>query len=182
MEKSNLKYYPKVNSLKHTFCIFQEVSLTLVLDQIPDFSSKSGSKYYYSKEGIYRSSNHWGRFANAKWRLIDNGLSVTKEKVGFAKWDDFYPDNADDLLYFIAWNKESNEVNYQHKMLPDYDGKAILRNSSDTQKRLKNARNILNLTNWAKYFDEDITVLREYIITDLIYTNLSLDDIKRKYL
>ncbi len=177
-----MKYYPKINSLKNTFCIFQEVDPDLILDRKPDFVSKSGSQYFYDKDGLYRVSNHWGRFANAKWRLVDHGLSTLKVKVGFAKWDGFYPDNNHDLLYFIAWNRETNEINYQHKLLPIYDGKAVLRTSADTQKRLKNARNILNLTQWAKYFEEDITVLRTKIIHDLIYTDVSLEDIKRKYL
>ena len=47
-------------------------------------------------------------------------------------------------------------LQYQHKQNPDYDNRAVLRTSKETQKRLKNARNILELSNWAKYFDEDI--------------------------
>ncbi|MFK6999835.1 hypothetical protein [Flavobacterium oreochromis] len=182
MKQTNSKYYPKVNSLKKTFCVFQEVSHSSISNLTPDFISKSGSKYYYSQKGIYRLSNHWGRFANAKWRLIDNSLEPSKYKVGFATWDSFFPDNDIEKLYYIHWDQTHNEIHYQHKQTKNYDGLAILRTSKETQKRLKNARNILNLTNWAKYFDEEISLLRKKIIHDLTYTELSLDEIKKKYL
>ncbi|MEB3800381.1 hypothetical protein INQ45_04605 [Flavobacterium columnare] len=182
MKKTNSKYYPKINSLKKTFCVFTEVPHSSVSCLTPDFISKSGSKYFYIEKGIYRLSNHWGRFANSKWRLIDQELEPSKYKLGFATWDSFFPDNEIEKLYYIDWDLIRNEIHYLHKQTKDYNGCAILRTSKETQKRLKNARNILNLTNWAKYFDDDITILREKIIHDLIYTELTLDEIKKKYL
>ncbi|SHJ17577.1 hypothetical protein [Flavobacterium terrae] len=175
-------FRPIPNSFKNTFCVFEEVSFQSIKDFQVSYSSESGSKYYYTEEGMYRLSNHWGRLANSKWRLIDKNLSEEKFKVGFANWEDFYPDNDFDKLYYLEWDKELNDILYQHKNNPDYNGTAILRTSKETQKRLKNARNILQLTNWAKYFETDINVLREKIIGDLINTELSLDEIKRKYL
>lgn len=176
------KYFPKPNSLKNAFCVFEERLLEEVKGIDEDYKSKSGSIYFYTKEGMYRYSNHWGRLANSKWRLIDNSLTTSKFKLGFANWDHFYPDNDYEKLYYLDWNKMKNEILYQHKNNPIYSGLEILRTSLETQKRLKNARNILTLTNWAKHFDEDIEVLREKIITDLIYTDLTLEQIKRKYL
>lgn len=182
MDTSKKKYFPKINSLKKTFCVFEEVYVQMIENLIPDFESDSGSLYYYTKEGMYRKSNHWGRLANSKWRLTDKNLSEGKYKVGFAKWENFYPDNDFEKLYYLDWDKALGDVLYQHKNNPNYDGIAILRNSKETQKRLKNARNILELSNWAKYFETDITILREKIINDLINSDLSLDEIKRKYL
>ncbi len=175
-------FRPNPNTLKNTFCVFDEVDSTCIDGLITNFQSESGSKYFYTEKGMYRLSNHWGRLANSKWRLIDKRISTTKLKVGFATWDSFYPDNDYEQLYYLDWDKSVNEILYQHKQNPEYDGKAILRTSKETHKRLKNARNILELSNWAKYFDEDIEQLREKIIDDLIYTEMPLEEIKRKFL
>jgi hypothetical protein len=182
LDSPKKKYFPKINSLKKTFCVFEEVKSQTIENLTPDYKSKSGSLYFYSKDGMYRLSNHWGRLANSKWRLIDKKISTEKFKVGFAKWESFFPDNDFEKLYYLEWDREVNDIMYQHRKNADYNGKAILRTSKETQKRLKNARNILQLSNWAKYFDADINELREKIINDLINTDLSLDEIKRKYL
>jgi hypothetical protein len=40
----------------------------------------------------------------------------------------------------------------------------------------------MNLTSWAKYFDyEDINELRKKIILQLVYTDKSLEEIKREF-
>ncbi|MDI9310822.1 MAG: hypothetical protein QM535_11455 [Limnohabitans sp.] len=182
MSQKKNKYIPKANSLKNAFCVFEERVFEEVEGLKEDYKSKSGSIYFYTKEGMYRYSNHWGRLANSKWRLINKDLTDSKYKLGFANWNQFYPDNDYEKLYYLDWNKSKNEILYQHKNDPAYSGLEILRTSIETIKRLKNARNILTLTNWAKHFDEDIDVLREKIINDLIYTDLSLEEIKRKYL
>jgi len=62
---------PKPNTFKNTFCIFIEADVALIENKKPDFSIKSGSEYFYTAAGMYRYSNHWGRLANSKWRLID---------------------------------------------------------------------------------------------------------------
>lgn len=104
----------------------------------------------------------------------------SKYKIGYAAWDEFYPDNAEEELYYLEVNYTKKTVNYQHKNNPNYDAKAILRTSFETTKKIKQIRNLLNLTSWAKYFDyDDVEVLRKEIIEQLIYTNKSLDEIKR---
>jgi hypothetical protein len=47
-----------------------------------------------------------------------------------------YPDNAIEELYYLEMNYVASSVNYQHKNNPDYDGKAILRTSFETTKKL----------------------------------------------
>src|SRR6478752_8445682 len=174
-------FYPKRGSFKNTFCVFQEVELNEIEGLKEQYSSKAGSSYYYSEKGMYRLSHHWGRLANSKWRLIPvENPTTSKTKLGFATWDDFYPDNDIDLLYFIEVDFNANIANYQHRQHPSYDGKAILRNTTETAKVLKRAKNILTLTSWAKFYDEDIDVLRRKIVTELVYTNKSLDEIKRE--
>jgi hypothetical protein len=180
-ENMNSNFYPKRGSFKNTFCIFKEVELNEIEGLKEQFSSKAGSRYYYSEKGMYRLSNHWGRLANSKWRLIPMENSATsKTKLGFANWNDFFPDNDIDLLYFIEVDFDNYCANYQHKQHSSYDGKAILRNTTETAKVLKRVKNILTLTSWAKFYDEDIDVLRKKIVTELVYTNKSLDEIKRE--
>ena len=59
----------------------------------------------------------------------------------------------------------------------------MLRTSFDTAKRIKQIRNLFELTSWAKYFEyEDLEVLRMKIINGLIYTEKSLEEIKREQL
>jgi len=176
-------YHPSPKSFKNTFCVFHEVLPSLIEGMPIQYDSKSGSKYFYTKEGMFRLSNHWGRLANSKWRLEPmEPESNSKFKVGFASWDTFYPDNTEDELYYLEANYDKQTVNYQHKNNPKYDGKAVLRTSFLTAKRIKQIRNLFERSSWAKYFDfDDIDELRKKIIDDLIFTNETLEEIKRKY-
>lgn len=177
--QKNFKPHP--NSFKNTFCIFNEVPSNAIKGLKKQFESKAGSSYYYTEAGMYRVSNHWGRLANSKWRLIAcDPETDSKTKIGFAAWSEFHPDNAEDKLYYIEADFDKNLANYQHKNNLKYDKKAILRTSFETAKRLKQIRNLQQLTSWAKYFDEEIDFLREKIITELIYTEKTLDEIKRE--
>lgn len=171
----------KPNSFKNTFCIFKEVPIEEIENRESDFISSSGSTYYYTELGMYRLSNHWGRLANSKWRLESLEIqSQSKTKLGFALWTNFYPDNSKEELYYITTEFKTKTVNYQHKNNPLYDNKAVLRNSFETTKKIKQIRNLLNLTSWAKHFEnEDLEVLQEKIITDLMFTNKPLEEIKR---
>jgi hypothetical protein len=146
------------------------------------YESKSGSTYYYTKIGMYRLSNHWGRLANSKWRLEPlDPESESKFKLGFAPWTSFYPDNALDELYYLEMNYIKKTINYMHKNNPNYNDKAILRTSFETTKKIKQIRNLINLTSWAKYFEYDnLDDLRKIIINELIFTNRTLEEIKRE--
>lgn len=173
---------PKPNSFKNTFCVFQEEPLLKIENLSLQYQSKSGSAYYYTHLGMYRLSNHWGRLANSKWRLEPlTPETVSKTKLGFALWIHFYPDNASEKLYYIEANYTTKTVNYQHKNNPNYDNKVLLRTSFETTKKIKQIRNLFNLTSWAKHFDyEDLDVLRQKMINELIFTNKTLEEIKRE--
>jgi len=178
--QKNFKPHP--NSFKNTFCVFHEVLPDEIEGLKKQFESKSGSTYYYTEAGMYRVSNHWGRLANSKWRLIAmESETPSKTKIGFAAWSAFYPDNAEEKLYYIEADFDKNTVTYQHKKNPDYDNKSVLRTSFETTKRIKQIRNLQQLTSWAKHFDyENIDVLRKQIINELIFTEKSLEEIKRQ--
>ena len=81
----------------------------------------------------------------------------------------------------VKYAKYERDVNIKHKNAPEFDHKAILRTSFETAKKLKQIRNLMNLTSWAKYFDyEDINELRKKIILELVYTEKTLEEIKRE--
>lgn len=176
------KFQLPAGFFKNTFCVFNEIIETDLKKKKYDYVSKSGSCYYFTKVGMYRFSNHWGRLANSKWRLVPLAVQTNlKFKWGFAPWTSFYPDNAIDELYFIEPNYLDNTVNYQHKNSPEFDNKAILRSSFETTKKIKQIRNLQTLTSWAKYFEyNDLQELRQNIIQELVYTNKTLDEIKRE--
>ena len=175
------QFKPHPNAFKNTFCVFEERPLVAIEGLRVQFESKAGSSYFYTSEGMFRLSNHWGRLANSKWRLIASEIETdSKFKLGFALWDTFYPDNTIDKLYYLSANYEKQTITYEHKNNPTYDGTAIVRTSLETKKRIKQARNILELSSWANYFEyTDLEVLRKKIIDALIFTDHSLEDIKR---
>jgi hypothetical protein len=175
-------FRPSPKSFKNTFCVFQEVLINEIAGLQLQYDSKSGSKYYYTQKGMFRLSNHWGRLANSKWRLLSLlPETESKFKVGFASWKEFYPDNSEEELYYLEANYNNNTVNYQHKQNPNYDNKAVLRTSFETTKKIKQIRNLFALTSWAKYFEyDDLDLLRKEIINQLIFSNKTLEEIKRE--
>lgn len=175
-------FRPSPNSFKNTFCVFREVPSDKIVNLKAQYDSKSGSKYFYTKEGMYRLSNHWGRLANSKWRLEPmEPETASKTKLGFASWNEFYPDNPEEELYYLEADFVRKTVNYQHKNNPGYDQKAVLRTSFETTKKIKQIRNLFALTSWAKYFEyADLEELRKEIIDQLIFTNKTLEEIKRE--
>ena len=175
------QFSPKSKSFKNTFCVFNEIDVKEIDNQTLSYKSDSGSSYFYTDVGMYRLSNHWGKLANSKWRLVAlQPESASKTKLGFALWNDFYPDNNYDLLYYLEADFENNVITYQHKNNPNYDKKSILRTALETTKRIKQARNILNLSNWAKHFNYDsLKELRYKIINELIFSDKTLEEIKK---
>ena len=180
----NLKKYNKTNFHKHTFCEFVEVDATTILNIDWQYKSKSGSSYCFTDEGVYRSSNHWGRAANCRWRLISEIKNPNqKERVGYAKWTDFYPNNETENFFYVEVNFETKEVTFQHKNNPKYDGKAVLRNAAETAKVIRQIKEILESDAWTKYLDyDDLEVLRKEICLKLVKTSTSFAEIKRSLL
>jgi hypothetical protein len=174
-------FKPNSKSFKNTFCVFNEIAIGTINGLQPNYDSDSGSQYFYTEKGMYRLSNHWGRLANSKWRLVAmKPESSEKTKVGFAAWDSFYPDNDFENLYYLEVDFEDKTVTYQHKNNPNYDKLIPLRTSKETTKRIKQIRNLFELTNWAKYYeDKNIATLRFLIINQLVTTSKTLEEIKK---
>jgi hypothetical protein len=178
-----LKTYNKTNFHKHTFCIFKEVKIESFINLKPNFISKSGSSYYFTEQGVYRHSNHWGRAANCKWRLVSNGISKDRTKIGYASWSDFYPDNDQEKLYFIEVDYSDQSAQFNHCKSDKYKPGKVLRTAAETTKLIKQIRGLLEENAWAKYLKhESIEVLRKEIIDQLIATSCTLQEIKKEYL
>ena len=58
------------------------------VDFVADYKSGSGSEYMYTKDGIYRKSNHWFMSVNTCVWLLNNKESE-KDTVAFCKFEDF---------------------------------------------------------------------------------------------
>ena len=183
------KTYNKTNFHNHTFCIFQEVSLDEIQELYLNYKSKSGSCYYFTTIGVYRLSNHWGRAANCKWRLVKSNVNSNvksnnkKTKLGFAHWSDFYPDNDYEKLYFIDVDYDTKTVQFYHKQSQEFSLGKVLRTASETTKLIKQIRTLFDETAWVKYLkSENIEVFRKEIIEELVNTNKTFQEVRKEYL
>lgn len=172
--------YRNKSLMKNTFCIFNEVDSKIIISRKPDYTSASKSQYYFSADGVFRYSDHWGRTANSKWRLIPMDEKYRKFKTGFALWTDFHKDNDVEILYFIEVDFELNAVFFNHKNNLQTSNNAILRTTSETTKIIRQIRNLLQNDAWTKYFHQKD--IKKQIVMDLIHSNETLVNIKQKYL
>ena len=176
--------YNRYNFHTYTFCIWEEVSKDEILEFKINYKSKSGSQYIFTKNGVFRISNHWGRASNCRWRLeVLNDTKNQIYKIGFAKWTDFHPNNENEKLFFIKVDLNSKTVDFHHKNNSEYDGKAVIRNSGETSKIIKIIKQILSDEDWSKHliFD-DYEKLQKEIIHELINSDKSFLKIKRNYI
>ncbi|MFT3796045.1 hypothetical protein [Flavobacterium sp.] len=166
------------NFHKNTFCIFNEADLTTIAELKLGYKSKSGSSYYFTEAGVYRLSNHWGRAANCKWRLHSNEKTGNRTKLGFALWSAFHRDNETEKLYFIEVDFENQSVQFQHKDSGNYNNE-VLRTASETTKRIRQIRNLLENDSWTEYYSNENGVdLKRKVIGQMIETEQTLQQIK----
>ncbi len=182
-EKEQKKVYTRYNFFNKTYCVFRGVSLREISRRKPNYRSESGSTYYYTKNGVYRLSNHWGRAAKCQWRLVsDFSAEIDDLRLGYADWVDFRENLDPDVdAYYISVNFEMNKVSYMHKDNPNYDGIAVLRSADATRKLIKQIKNLLETHKWAKYYDyDDLDEFREEVVTRLINSNITLNELRRE--
>ncbi len=174
-----MKTYTQHNFFKHTYCEFSRCNKVDFNQKTVHYTSKKGSKYHYTNEGVYRYANHWGRVANCRWK-IENKHDYKNQKyyLGFAKWTDFYPLNEHEKLFYISVDFVAKSVQIHHLKNKNKEN-FFLFSLSAAQKRKKQIKQLLTTTYWAKYFDTDILELRKTIITALISSDKTLQEIKR---
>ena len=166
-------------SMKSTFCIFKEVDIEQIITLKIDFKSDSGSEYYYTENGVFRFSNHWGKAATSKWRLIPDEKNIAKTKLGFANWNDFHKDNLVDKLYFLEVDFEVNKVFFNHKNNLKPNENPVLRTSTETSKVIRQVRKLLENDKWATYFETKN--IKQKIIHKIIYSEKTLFEIKQQF-
>jgi hypothetical protein len=177
-----LKTYNQHNFFKHTFCEFQQVDDFAFLEN-ENYKSKSESSYFYTKNGVYRKSNHWGRVANCRWKIAANENYKNQQIViGFAKWLDFYPINSTEKIFFINVNFKEKTANLQTKAT-ETNKKETIENHfftfPEAQKRIKQITHLFKDTHWTKHFDLEVEELLFQIISKFITSNKTLQEIKR---
>ena len=177
------KVFTKINFHSHTFCIWEEVPFSEIKELKVSYTSQSGSQYIFTKEGLYRISNHWGRVANCHWRLVPiTQFKNQNTTVAFAKWTDFYSNNDAAKLFFIQVNNETNEVNFYHKETSESSENLVFRNAKETAKTIKTIKQVLTEIDWAKYLNySNLDILRKEVVNELVNTNKSFLEIKRKF-
>ena len=174
----NQPFYQKIKSVRQTFCLFQEVPLDAIKEQDADYTSRSGSRYYYTKEGLYRLSDHWGRAANSKWYMKSAAKGTEKTRLGFAKWGSFHKDNAYEKLYFIEYDSLLNTVSFNHKNNLTENQKAILLTSEAVTRKIQKIRQLLKNDHWTKYYNDP--EIKHKLITTFIATDIAIDALKKK--
>lgn len=164
------------NFFKHTYCEFEQVNFDF--SEVQQFESKSGSKYHYTKNGVYRYSNHWGRVANCRWVLS----RVKKYKnqswyVGFANWTDFFDLNAVEKCFFIDIDLASEEVFI--KVENDIENsKKFLCTINQAIRRKKEIHQVLKNDKWMRYVNLNKTELKKELIIQVTNSFKSISDIK----
>ena len=175
--------YNKHNFYRNTYCEFNEAHVNEINSLVCSYKSKSGSRYYFTEQGVYRYSNHWGRAARCKWKLNTHTKNTNRTKLGFAKWVDFFPENDYEKLYFITVDFEAKTAQYYHKNSIHFKSEEVLRNSTETMTILKKIRQLLTENQWCKYLKTvDIDTLRKQIVEEMLTSGKSFQEIRQKYL
>lgn len=172
--------YNRFTFHKNTFAVFKRADLPSGFKK-PHYVSRHGSRYFFTKEGVFRYSNHWGRVGNCSWRLDNIDHKQQTNYWGYCSWEHFFDNNERMPLYFIEEqeeglffisHKDSNTISTPH-----------LKTASEAAKILKKIREINSEVYWAKYLIyDDLSELRKHFIHELIHTDKSFQQIKRAFL
>lgn len=99
----------------------------------PDYISASGSEYWYTEEGVFRNSDHWGNgIASCDWQLLNcNEWDIPQYQLtykplcGFAKWQNFK------LKEFFIITYVENEKNIDFKIMHKYQKNVCFADEND---------------------------------------------------
>lgn len=172
-----MKTYSRHNFFKDTYCEFTLVD-PAVFQALPvHYKSKSGSSYSYTKEGVYRFSNHWGRVADCRWKLQASPAYKNQQyQVGYAAWDAFYSLTSTERVFSLQVDFEAKKV----KMVCEEGANTVcLFTAMAAKKRIQEIQHLLSETAWARYFPQDIATARQLVVQEMVQTNTSLQQIKR---
>ncbi|WCM42150.1 hypothetical protein MG290_00325 [Flavobacterium sp. CBA20B-1] len=172
--------YNRFNFFKNTFAVFKKADQPKDYSK-PHFISKHGSCYFFTNEGVFRYSNHWGRVGNCRWRLEYIDHKQQTNYWGFCAWNQFYSNEDAQPLYFIE-EVSPNQYTYNHKNNSNIQN-AVYRSANETAKILKKINEINQNDAWAKHLSyNNYQDLKAYFINQLISTQKSFMKIKQEYI
>lgn len=175
--------FHKFNFFRYTYCNFESKSLSFFEKNTAHYKSKSGSSYFYTKKGVYRYSNHWGRVANCRWKI--KGIETYKNQeyyLGFANWNDFYPLNNIDKVFYLTINYTTKQANIQRLSKEVTINNYFLMTAEFAHLRSKQIQKLFKEHKWAAYFEQDIEELRKQLIDNLTTSTKTLQQLKRELL
>jgi hypothetical protein len=173
-----LKTFNHTNFFKHTFCEFTEIE-NFEFPKNSHFKSSSNSHYFYTKEGVFRKSNHWGKVANCHWKIITKTKYKNQQIViGFASWDDFFAINSSEKNFtiFVDFDKDTAKI----ESLKTSSEKPIF-TFLEAQQKLKKIREILQNNSWTTYFNQNTKEIQQLVIHELLNSSKSLQQIKQDF-
>ncbi|WP_445749469.1 hypothetical protein [Polaribacter sp.] len=174
-----MKTYNHTNFFKHTYCEFHVVE-NFEFPTDSHFKSNSNSLYFYTKEGVFRKSNHWGRVANSHWKIIGNQQTKNQQNItGFASWDAFFPTNSSEKNFVIVVDFEQNSASLASKK---NSNNAPLFSFLEAQQKLKKIRELLQNDAWTNYFSQDTKEIKQLVIDEFLNTSKSLQQIKQTFI
>lgn len=172
--------YNRFNFFKNTFAVFSKTNQPENFVK-PSYVSKHGSSYFFTTDGVYRYSNHWGRVGNCRWRLENIDHKQQTNYWGFCRWNHFYSNQEGLPLYYIE-KLDNNNFSYNHKS-NNTQSDSIFRSAANTASILKKIKELQDNDTWAKYLIyNDYRALLDYFINALITTNKSFIKIKQEYI
>lgn len=177
--KPTFKSYHNFNFFKHTYCEFEMVNDNFFSKKEVHYKSKSGSLYFFTEEGVYRYSNHWGRVANCRWKI--NGVEDYKNQsyyVGYANWLSFYPLNNFEKAFYLKADPKNVKLKI-HRIKESAKTEHFLMTLELAQKRLKQINILFKDYKWAFYYNENIEIVRDKLITKLINSDKPLQELKQ---
>lgn len=175
-----MKTYHHSNYFKHTYCEFEQVGDDFFSNNKPHFTSKSGSNYFYTEEGVYRYSNHWGRVANCRWKI--SGIEDYKNQnyyVGYSNWLNFYPLNNFEKAFYIEQDPK-NDIPKIYRIKEGSSSTSYLMTLEFAQKRLKQIKTLFKNYKWAMYYNESFDIVRSKLVAKLINSDKPLQELKQQ--
>tara|TARA_B110000046_G_scaffold180852_1_gene212091 strand:+ start:6382 stop:6906 length:525 start_codon:yes stop_codon:yes gene_type:complete len=172
-----LKTYNQYNFFKYTFCEFHQVD-DFTFREKENYKSKSESSYFYTEDGVYRKSDHWGRVANCRWKInVNKNYKNQQIVVGFAKWTNFHPINSLEKNFYIEVDFQEKKTKIQPKKESDTN---YLFTFSEAHKRAKQITHLFKEYKWTTHFDSEIDELRFNIFSKYINSDKTLQEIKNE--
>ena len=89
---------------------------------------------------------------------------------------------ANSRRFFIRVDWETQAVNFYHQQTAEANEKVVLRNAKETAKTFRTIKEVFTEIAWAKHLQyENLEVLRKEVVEELINSDKSFLEIKKRY-